>query len=669
MLRDVSMEVTREGRAEVMVRNISKTMGNDPKDIVARCNRLVVHGFNNYLQFLPKRYTKPLRKALLDSLALLGIDHTTHGGNLLACLQSVFKFRDEKIRTLAVSYFEDVSVGGEGLVIDWIPNAWHSILYTDLKPNRVNRFMYMDVLELCVLTEISKRFLSGDIFVQKSTKYDDYRHHLIGWEEFHEGVTDFCDQVNLSEDPRAFTNDLKKSFADVARYVDDKIPEDDYLEITHESISLKKRVADSENRHIKKVDQALRDNLPDINIIDLLLECLDWTEIDRAFQPLSGHQRKVRDYKKRLVASLVCFGLNLGPSQTARSIKSLTRKQIAYLNLSHIREKDLIKATETIINAYNEYDLPRYWGSGSNASVDGTRFDMYEQNLLSEYHLRYASYGGIGYYLVSDKYIALFSRFIPCGVREAMYLIDAIIDNNSDIQPHAVQGDTHAQSTVVFGLAYLLGIKLMPRIKRINSLIFFKPDRRVRYQHMDELFSEGINYELIRKNYRNMLRIAMSIKEGRVSASTIARRLGSRGIRNSLYYAFRELGRVIRTMFLLEYISDIELRESIQASTCKSEEFNNFIQWIFFFNKGEIQENLRAEQDKMIRYSHLVANMVILYNVNAMTKTLAELKKDGLMVTPEVLRGLSPYRTEHINLLGDYTIDTSRRSGKRHLKI
>ena len=191
-----------------------------------------------------------------------------------------------------------------------------------------------------------------------------------------------------------------------------------------------------------------------------------------------------------------------------------------------------------------------------------------------------------------------------------MHLIDAIIENESDIQPDSVQGDTHAQSTVVFGLAHLLGIKLMPRISKINSLIFFKPDRRVRYRNIDDLLSEGINYQLIRDNYRDMLRIAISIKEGKVSASTIARRLGERGIRNSLYFAFRELGRVVRTQFLLEYISDIELRETIQASTCKSEEFNDFIQWVFFFNRGEIQENLRAEQEKMIRYSHLVANQV-----------------------------------------------------------
>jgi len=591
-----------------------------------------------------------------------------HGGNLLRCLKAVFQYRDDKLKTLAVSAIDYDNVDG-GLAIDWISEQWNTVLFTEPRRNRINRFMHHDMFELCVMTEISKRFVSGDIFVQKSTKYDDYRQHLVTWEEYAELAPEFCEEIDLNEEAGEFVSDLKQTFTDTAQAVDQAIPGDSYIVLNRDSISLKKRSSDKDTSHTKKVDQALRDNLPDVDIIDLLMETIDWTEIDKLFGPLSGHQRKIKDYKQRLVASLLCFGCNLGPTQTARSIKSLTRKQIAYLNLSHVREKDLVKATEKIINAYNEYDLPKFWGTGENASVDGTRFDMYEQNLLSEYHLRYASYGGIGYYLVSDKYIALFSRFIPCGVREAMHLLDAIIENESDIKPNKVQGDTHAQSTIVFGLAHLLGIKLMPRISNINSLIFFKPDRRIRYQHIDELFSEGINYQLIRTHYRDMLRIAISIKEGRVSASTIARRLGSRGIRNSIYFAFRELGRVARTQFLLEYISDIELRETIHASTCKSEEFNDFIQWVFFFNRGQIQENLRAEQEKMIRYSHLVANQVILYNVNAMTKTLLELKKDGLQVTPEALRGLSPYRTEHINLLGDYTIDTTRRTGKRYTRL
>lgn len=670
ILRDVSIEMTSLNESSEKLENISNVLENDPQEVASRCNSLVHFGYNNYLQFLSKCYTRPLRKALLSCLELLEIDHTAHGGDLLICLNTVNQYRHNKMKTLAVNAIDrGDDAYGESLSIDWISDTWNSVLFTDQKPHRINRFMHYDYFELCVLTEISKRFLSGDIFVPESTKYDDYRHHLVSWEEYEDLVGEYTEQVGLSAEPKAFVEPLKSHFIKVSKNVDEKIPANSFVVLEKSYVTLKKRQEATDTRLLKKVDQALRDNLPDINIIDLLVETINWTELDKLFGPLSGHQKKMRDYKKRLVATLLCYGCNLGPTQTARSIKSLTRKQVAYLNLSHTREKDLIKATEQVINKYNEYDLPKHWGTGENASVDGTRFDMYEQNLLSEYHLRYASYGGIGYYLVSDQYIALFSRFIPCGVREAMYLIDSIIENESDIQPEAIQGDTHAQSTVVFGLAHLLGIRLMPRIKNINSLIFFKPDRRLHYKHIEELFSEGINYQLIKDHYREMLRIAISIKEGRVTAATIARRLGSRGIRNSLYYAFRELGRVVRTQFLLEYIGDIEIREMIQAATCKSEEFNNFIKWVFFFNNGEIQENLRHEQDKIVRYNHLIANQIILHNVNSMTKVLTELKKEGHSITGDVYAGLSPYRTEHVNLLGDYTIDTAKRMGKCFTKL
>ena len=131
--------------------------------------------------------------------------------------------------------------------------------------------------------------------------------------------------------------------------------------------------------------------------------------------------------------------------------------------------------SEIVVNAYNKFTLPTYWGDTSTASADGMKWDLYENNLLSEYHVRYGGYGGIGYYHVSDNYTALFSRFIPCGVYEAIYILDPFFENKSEVQPNTVHADTHEQSLTVFGLAFLLGIKLMPRIAKWKHLKIFKP--------------------------------------------------------------------------------------------------------------------------------------------------------------------------------------------------
>lgn len=90
-----------------------------------------------------------------------------------------------------------------------------------------------------------------------------------------------------------------------------------------------------------------------------------------------------------------------------------------------------------------------------------------------------------------------------------------------------------------------------------------------------------------------MLRVVLSIMEGKIAPSTILKRLGSQSRKNKLYYAFRELGRAVRTQFLLQYIHDIELRRTISAATNKSEESNQFADWIAFASK--VNQFQRAE--------------------------------------------------------------------------
>jgi len=107
-------------------------------------------------------------------------------------------------------------------------------------------------------------------------------------------------------------------------------------------------------------------------------------------------------------------------------------------------------------------------------------------------------------------------------------------------------------------------------------------------------------------------------------------------------------------------LSDVQLRRVIQAATCKSEEFNDFIQWVFFGGEGIIASNLRLEQRKIIKYSHLVANLLILHNVEAMTRILSQLTHEGYKLSETTLAALSPYRRKHVNRFGSYTLDMDR---------
>ena len=276
---------------------------------------------------------------------------------------------------------------------------------------------------------------------------------------------------------------------------------------------------------------------------------------------------------------------------------------------------------------------------------------------------QYGKFGGIAYHHISDTYIALFSHFIACGVWEAVYILDDLLKNTSALQPDTLHADTQGQSETVFGLAYLLAIQLMPRIRHWKDLTLYAPSERFANEqitHIRELFGDTADWSLIHMHLPDMLRVALSISQGTIRSSTILRKLGTESRKNRLYLAFRALGRVVRTIFLLRFMNDEELRRTISAATNIAEAWNGFVQWVAFGGEGVIRQNNREEQRKIIRYNHLVANLVVFHNVVSMPRVLQDLIDAGYPVTPEIIAQLSPYKTEHINRFGHYELRFDR---------
>ncbi|NYF38217.1 TnpA family transposase [Streptosporangium sandarakinum] len=79
------------------------------------------------------------------------------------------------------------------------------------------------------------------------------------------------------------------------------------------------------------------------------------------------------------------------------------------------------KSACAVSMASAELDVVKAWGDGSAVVSDGTQVDTYIDNLLAETSIRYGWVGGIAYHYISDTYVALFSRFIPCGVWESVW--------------------------------------------------------------------------------------------------------------------------------------------------------------------------------------------------------------------------------------------------------
>ena len=547
-----------------------------------------------------------------------------------------------------------------GFNLNWIPEKWWKLITGNNSKRDVTVEIFRRPFEICVFSQILWELKSGDLCIPGSEQFSDYREQLLSWDEYNAEIEIYGQQAGIEVDAKKFVEKTKAWLAEGAKKADDAFPANESLLIEKGEPVLKRDPKKISPTHLKKVERSIASRMEPINILDALVDTDNWINWTRPFGPLSGFDAKLEDPSLKYVLTTFCYGSNLGPTQTARSVPGTDRRQIAWINQRHITEEKLDEAIKTVVNAYAKCPLPKLWGSGKHAAADGTRWNLYEQNLLSEYHVRYGGYGGIGYYHVSDTYIALFSHFIPCGVWEAVYILDGLLKNKSEIQPDTIHGDTQGQSAPVFALSHLLGIDLMPRIRNWKDLKFFRPNPTDKYQHIDSLFSSNVDWDLIETHLPDMLRVALSIRTGKIAASTILRRLGTYSRKNRLYFAFRELGQVVRTVFLLKYLSDQNIRRTIQSATNKSEAFNGYTKWVSFGGQGIIGENSRDEQRKIIKYNHLTSNLLILHTMYGIGSVLKKLEDENSLPDPEALSFMSPYLTEHINRFGDYRLNGDR---------
>jgi TnpA family transposase len=638
---------------------ITAAIKSDSEKLVEECDAYMAYASNNFWPFMLASYHQS-RSLLFNCISALDLGASTQDESLVRSIRFILEHRHSHKEWISI---EPRAADGKRnqVNLQWLPEQWRKLVTGHSSPSAKVTHIHRKYYEMFVFMQIQLDLTTGDLVVRGSDKYSDYREQLMDETTYEEQIGEYGELVSLPVEPKAFVAYLKQQLSDAAQQADQRFPDNEYLELTPKGPVIRKHETDVPPPAVQALVELLHDRMKEVSILDLLVEAESWLDLHKLFGPISGFDAKVDDPRLRYILTLFCFGCNLGPSQVSQSVKGLSRKQLAWLNLKHVTEERLDKAIVTVVNAYNRFALPKHWGTGKSASADGTKWNLYEQNLLSEYHIRYGGYGGIGYYHVSDQYIALFSRFIPCGVYEATYILDIIQNCDADIQPDTLHGDTQSQSTPVFALAYLLGIQLMPRIRGIKKLTFFRPDSKVRYKHIDALFAGSINWELIVTHLPDMYRIVLSIKAGKLAPSAILRRLGTQSRKNKLYFAFRELGRVVRTIYLLKYINDVELRKVVHAATNKGEQFNNFTKWLFFGNDSIIAENIRYEQSKIIKYNQLVANLAILHNVASITQILKQLQGEGHNISAEAVAGLGPYWTNQINRFGSYTLDLKRK--------
>ena len=163
-----------------------------------------------------------------------------------------------------------------------------------------------------------------------------------------------------------------------------------------------------------------------------------------------------------------------------------------------------------------------------------------------------------------------------------------------------------------------------------------------------------LNIKHVRAHWDEILRLATSIKQGTVTASLMLRKLDSYPRQNGLAVALRELGRIKRTLFILDWLQSVELRRCVHAGLNKGEARNALARAVFFNRPGEISDRSFEQQHYRASGLNLVTAAIVLWNTVYLERAAKALSGHGHAVDATLLQYLSPLGWERINLTGDY---------------
>ena len=367
--------------------------------LLEQCQQVAASLSDEY-QPLMWQFYKSHRKALFQLVRSLPISSTTQDQSLIKALN--FILSQENRRSLL---FPDT------LDLSFAPEVWqHLIRVKHKKRTKLARRH----LEVCIFAAVADELKAGDLAVEGSERFADYRAQLLSWETCEPQVAEYCQELSLPGDAHAFVTQLRERLTEVAAQVDAAFPGNKSLEITAKGEPVLKRIkAKAVPASRIALQEALRQHLPDRSVLDILWDSNEEVHWTRHFGPISGSDPKLAHPAERYVITSFAYGTNMGAAQLAKHMRgAVSEHEITFANRRHITLEKLEAAKADLVNRYYQYELPKRWGDENIAAADGTQLDVYENNLLSSYHIRYGSYGGIAYHVVSSLYVALYTHFL-----------------------------------------------------------------------------------------------------------------------------------------------------------------------------------------------------------------------------------------------------------------
>ena len=404
----------------------------------------------------------------------------------------------------------------------------------------------------------------------------------------------------------------------------------------------------------------LAENLHDIKLPELLIEVDNELHFTDHFS--SVVQQREAEEVCAVLAAIMAHGCNVGPYTMARLTGDITYRQIKRITDWQLTEEAQREALAVLVNAISRLDVTQTWGQGKTSSSDGQRFRAQRKILQRTYSHRFRDYALEFYSFVADNYAPFYSTVIECTDRDAAYVLDGLLYNESDLALEEHYTDTHGYTEINFAAFAMLSRRFAPRIRGLQHQRIYRIDKEKDYGLLAPLidrWDRTIHLDWICEQWDRMGQFYASLESGHTTASTALKRLAGYSGKNHFYRANRELGRIFKTEYILQYMSDPAVRGRVRRGLLKGEEIHALARKVAYGKQGQITARDLLGQKNTGNCLTLIMACIIYWQAKEIGRAILEGEPESAGVDLSLLEHVSPIGWDNIILYGQYVLNRS----------
>ena len=600
-----------------------------------------------------RSYAQHYRRMLSPVMDALDFDSSS-AENMMEGISLVKK----NINSNSIYYSDDDYIPTDGVIKK-------SHIDKVLVEKRARRIDY----ELSLLQSLRNRLKVKEIWTKSGYKYRNPEDDLP--KDFDEKRREYYLMLGKDESAEKFVSDLQSDLKNHLTMLDKNISSNKLVKIvTHPKVRVKvckvSRQPSPEN--VERIKKEVFSKWGFIDLLDIVKETDLFVDFIGDFVSSGSKEILSKDeVRRRLLLCILGYGTNTG-------LKSVSSTNLTYVELLHSKSQyfdaeNLRNGIRKIVNQLLDIRFKSLWGSSTTSvGSDSKHYECSSQNLMSKYHARYHKKGVMVYWHVDKGSVCIYSQLKSCSSSEVSSMIEGVLRHCTKMKIEKNYVDSHGASEIGFAFSHMLGFKLMPRFKGISKqkLYYANNGDLSQYKHIVRILQRSIKWHLIKEQYDQIVKYTIALKLGTADAESIMRCFTRQNLQHPVYKGLRELGRVIKTIFLCQYLISESLRQEIHEGLNVVENWNSMNDVIFYGKTGSFSSNNPMELELSMLCLHILQLSCVYINTLMLQQVIAESNWLKKMTLLEDKRSISPLIYAHINPYGHFPLDMNKRLDLKH---